>query len=102
MTAAPINLDGCRTVAGQAEAVERRRLATHPSLSVRQMPPDLGSLEEQMICIPAGTWVEVMQKWRFLLDRYSASADADDPRIQKLIKRAIGDMERLQKREERK
>lgn len=43
-----------------------------------------------------------MEKWRFLLERYSLTPDAGDERIQKLINRASGDMERLRKREERK
>ncbi len=55
-----------------------------------------------MLAEPARTWVEVMDKWRFLLDRYASTPEAGDERIQKLIKRALGDMERLRKREERK
>ena len=43
-----------------------------------------------------------MQKWRFLLDQYAATPEAEDERIQKLTKRAHGDMGRLKKREERK
>lgn len=42
-----------------------------------------------------------MAKWRFLLDRYAATPDAADARIQKLIRRALGDAERLTKREAR-
>ena len=55
-----------------------------------------------MLADPARTWGEVMETWRFLLDRYAAAPDAADERIQKLIQRAIGDMERLRKREERR
>ena len=54
-----------------------------------------------MLAEPARTWIEVMEKWRFLLDRYAAAHEAGDERVQKLIKRALGDMERLRKREER-
>ena len=47
-------------------------------------------------------WVEVIEKWRFLLVRCASTPEAGDERLQKLIKRALGDMERLRKREERK
>jgi hypothetical protein len=51
---------------------------------------------------PAGTWIQLMEKWRYLLERYAATSDADNDRIQKLIRRAIGDLERMKKREDRK
>ncbi|MGC9457881.1 MAG: hypothetical protein ACP5DC_10225 [Halothiobacillaceae bacterium] len=52
-----------------------------------------------MLAEPARTWIEAMEKARFLLERYSASPEARDPRIQKLIARAMGDLTRLKKRE---
>ena len=55
-----------------------------------------------MLAEPARTWAEVLKKWRFLLDRYAATSEAGDKRIQKLIMRALGDMERSKNREERK
>ena len=64
--------------------------------------PHLESLEDQMLAEPARTWPNVMMKWRFLLDRYAATPEAGDARIQELIGRAIGDMERMEKHEERK
>ncbi len=53
-----------------------------------------------MLAEPARTWVEVMDKRRFLLDRYASTHEAGDERIQKLTKRALGDMERFRKRQE--
>jgi len=55
-----------------------------------------------MLAEPARTWAEVLNKWRFLLDRYAMTPEAGDERIQTLIKRTFGDRERLKKREERK
>ena len=55
-----------------------------------------------MLAEPARTTTEVLEKCRFLLERYATTPEAGDERIQKLIKRALGDMERLRKREERK
>lgn len=102
MTDAPIHLDARRTATERYETEMRRRPANDPPPLMPLAQPHLGSLEDQMLAEPARTWGEVMEKWRFLLERYSLTPDAGDERIQKLIKRAIGDMARLRKREERK
>lgn len=102
MTDDPIDLDGRRSVAGQRASELRRRPANSPPPLTLPPQPHLESLEDQMLAEPARTWAEVLKKWRFLLDRYAATPEAADERIQKLIKRALGDMERLRKREERK
>ncbi|MDU8912967.1 hypothetical protein [Aestuariicoccus sp. MJ-SS9] len=102
MTDDPIDLDGRRTEAGRYETEMRRRPANDAPSLVPSAQLHLGSLENQMLAEPARTWVEVMEKWRFLLERYSATPAAHDERIQKLIRRAIEDMERLRKRKERK
>ncbi len=102
MTNDPIDLDGRRSVAGQRASEMRRRPAnSQPPLTLPQQP-HIESLEDQMLAEPARTWAEVLKKWRFLLNRYATTPEAGDERIQKLIKRALGDMERLKKREERK
>ena len=97
----PIDLDGHRTLAEKEKAEKRRRPANSRS-SVAPSQPHLTALEDQMLAEPARTWIEVMTKWRFLLDRYAATSDASDNRIQRHIQRALGDMERLRNREERK
>jgi hypothetical protein len=102
MTDDPIDLDGRRSVAGQHASEMRRRPAISRPPHTLPPQPHLESLEDQMLAEPARTWVEVMEKWRFLLEQYAATPEAEDERIQKLIKRALGDMERLRKREERK
>lgn len=102
MTDGPINLDGHRSVAGRRETEMRRRPANSQQTPTLPPQPHLESLGDQMLAEPARTWAEVVAKWRFLLDRYAATPEAEDERIQKLIKRALGDMERLRKREERK
>lgn len=101
MTDDPIDLDGRRTAAERHDSEMRRQTANNSPRLVPSAQPHLGNLEDQMLAEPARTWVEVMEKWRFLLERYSATPEARDERIQKLIRRAIGDMERLRKREER-
>ncbi|SDJ26166.1 hypothetical protein [Lutimaribacter saemankumensis] len=102
MTNGPINLDTHRS-SGKQRETEMRRLHANSQLPLKlPSQPHLESLEDQMLAEPARTWAEVMKKWRFLLDRYAATPEAEDQRIQKLIKRALSDMERLRKREERK
>jgi hypothetical protein len=101
MTDGPINLDGHRSAAEQLEADMRRRTAYGQSPYAPSPQPHFESLEDQMLAEPARTWVEVMEKWRFLMDRYAATPEAGDKRIQTLIKRALDDMERLKKCEER-
>jgi hypothetical protein len=102
MTDGPIDLDGRRSIAGQRASDMRRRTANSQPPPTFPQQRHLESLEDQMLAEPARTWAEVLKKWRFLLDRYAKTPEAEDERIQKLIKRALGDMERLRKREERK
>ena len=63
--------------------------------------PHLKSLEDQMLKETSQTWIEVLQKWRFLLDRYAKSPDASDARTQGLIKLAIADMAKIKNCRER-
>lgn len=102
MTDHPINLDGRRSAAGQLETKMRRRPANTAPLAMPSAQPCVGSIEDLMLAKTARTWIEVMEKWRFLLERYASTPEAGEERLQKLIKRAIGDLERLRKREERK
>lgn len=101
MTGDPIDLDGHRTVSGRQDSERRRRPANGaPAIDPQALSP-AQDVQDQMHLEPARTWPEVMQKWRFLLERYAATSDAADETIQKLVRRALGDMERLRKREER-
>ncbi len=101
MTSEPIDLDGRRTVTGQREAELRRQ----PANSV--LPPDrpggteTAALEDEFLEAPARTWTEVLGKWRFLLERYAETPEAADDRLRTLTRRALADMDRLEKREDR-
>jgi hypothetical protein len=98
MTDDPISLDGHRSATERRETEMRRRPVNGAPSA---LPPPAGSLDDRLLAAPARTWVEVMEKWRFLLDLYAATPEAGDPRIRKLIDHALGEMERLRKREER-
>lgn len=102
MTDDPIDLDGRRSVAGQRASEMRRRPANSQLPLTLPPQPQIEGLEDQVLAEPARTWAEVVKKWRFLRDRYATTPEAGNERIQKLIKHALGDMERLREREERK
>jgi hypothetical protein len=51
---------------------------------------------------PAGTWAEFAVEAGFLLDRFGRTAEGRDRRMQRLIQRALTDLARLIKREERR
>ena len=98
----PIDLHGRRTPSEQTSVKMRLGAANDPSPIAKDPRSPDERLEDEFLVDPAWTWIEVMEKWRFLLERYSSSPDAEDERIQKLIRRAIGDMERLRRRGERR
>lgn len=102
MTDDPIDLDSRRTVERLLQAKLRRCSANGVPAAASQAQPHLESLEDQMLAEPERSLGGVLEKWWFLLDRYSATPDVGNERIQKLIKRAIEKMERLSGRQERK
>lgn len=100
MTNRPIDLDARRTAEGKQDSEFRRR-----AVNTDAAHEDGGWIKETaidtaMLAGPADTWTEAIEKTRFLLRRYAATHDALDPRLQKLIKRALGDLDRLNEREE--
>lgn len=102
MTDEPINLDGHRSLTDQRETEIRRRPANSQPPSTLLSQLGIRGLKDQLQAGPAPTWVEVLKKWRFLLVCYASTPEAQDEGLQKLINQALGDMERLRKREERK
>ena len=78
-----------------------RRKAVNRDIApdVRTIVSDI-DIDAALLVQPARAWIEAMEKVAFLLGIYEATREADDPRIQKLIKRAKSDMARLRKREE--
>jgi hypothetical protein len=100
VTDRPIDLDGHRTFEGKQESELRRKAVNRDTApGARPNMADI-DFDAALSVEPARTWVEAMEKAAFLLRRYAATREADDPRIQKLIKRAESDLARLRKREE--
>ena len=94
MTETPINLDGRRGMAAQKATEIRRQVAdvaaARIALRVRQE-----ALELQMLAGPAATWNEAAERAAYLIHLFAASADAQDPRRQKLIANVLADFDRL-------
>lgn len=100
MTNRPIDLDGRRTPEGKIEIALRRNAAnTQNEVQASGVARDT-ALDAAMLAEPARTWIEAMDKVRLLLERFSATPEARDARIQKLIGRAMSDLSRLKKLEE--
>jgi hypothetical protein len=94
MTDRPIDLDQHRGMAAQ-RATELRRLMTEVEADARALRRRQDALEAQLIAAPAGSWPEAAGKARYLLGLFAATAEAQDPRRQKLIANVLDDFARL-------
>ena len=52
-------------------------------------------LETHLVAAPAASWQEAAEKARYLLNLFSNTLTAQDPRRQKLIAAVLDDFERL-------
>ena len=101
LTDDPVDLDGRRSDESK-KAIDTRRHAVNELMSEEAFRAlDIASLKTQLQIEPARDWAEAMEKAQFLLRRYSSTPEAQDARVRKLIRRALSDMARLAKREER-
>jgi len=94
MTDKPVNLDEHRGMAAQKDTENRRDLrevrVDQAALRDRQE-----ELETFLVAAPAVTWLEAAATARYLIELFAATPDAQDPRRQKLIARALEDLARL-------
>lgn len=95
----PVNLDMRRSKEARLAADIRRNEiaefeAVQDMLRTRQK-----ELEAQLLADPADNWREAAVKARYLIGRYAKTCEARDPKMQKLIKRALGDFARLFERD---
>ncbi len=94
MTEKTIDLDHHRGMAAQ-KATELRRLladveANEQALRIRQ-----DELEAHLLSAPATNWHDAAEKARYLLNLFTATLGAQDPRRQKLIAAVLADFKRL-------
>jgi hypothetical protein len=94
MTDEPVNLDGHRGIATQRKTEIRRELqeiqADQAALRGRQE-----ELENFLDAPPAATRAEAAACVRYLLQLFAATPEAQDPRRQRLIARALDDLARF-------
>jgi hypothetical protein len=94
MTAEPVNLDGRRGLTAQRETEIRRDLhdvqVDQAAIRDRQQ-----ELENFLDAAPAATRAEAATCARYLLQLFAAAPEAQDPRGQRLIARALDDLARF-------
>ena len=94
MTDKTIDLDQHRGMAAQ-KATELRRLLADVGADQRALRRRQDELETQLLAAPATSWREAAEKAHYLLTLFAATADAQDPRRQQLIKSVLADFARL-------
>lgn len=94
MTDEPVNLDEHRGMVAQRNTEIRRDLhnvqADQAALRGRQE-----ELENFLLAAPAATRADAAASARYLLRLFAATPEAQDPRRQKLIARALDDLTRF-------
>ena len=101
MTDRTVRLDERRGMAAQ-KATELRRLLGKVQANERELRLRQDELEVQLVAAPAADWAEAAEKARYLIDLFAATAEAQDPRRQKLIATVLGDFDRLSHHEKEK
>jgi hypothetical protein len=94
MTNRTIDLDRHRGMAAQ-KATELRRLLQEVHANERALRLRQEELERNLAAAPSETWHEAVEKARYLLTLFAASAAAQDPRRQTLIRAVLDDFDRL-------
>jgi hypothetical protein len=94
MTEKTIELDGHRGMAAQ-KATEIRRQVADVAAQASELRARQEALEAQMLAGQAATWDEAAQKAVYLLQLFATTAEAQDPRRQKLIASLLEDFQRL-------
>ena len=94
MTDRPVDLDEHRGMAAQKQT-EIRRLLHEVQNDQAALRARQDELEGFMAAAAAATWPEAAAKARYLIQRYAATQDAQDPRRQKLIAGVLADLARL-------
>jgi len=89
-----VDLDRHRGMAAQ-KATELRRLLQEVHTNERALRLRQEELERNLAAAPSATWHEAVEKARYLLTLFAASAVAQDPRRQTLIKAVLEDFDRL-------
>jgi hypothetical protein len=99
MTDKTVELDGHRGMAAQ-KATEIRRQVAEVAADRNALRARQEALETQLIAGPAATWEEAAEKAVYLMKLFATTAEAQDPRRQKLIANVLADFRRLSEHDE--
>jgi len=94
MTDRTIDLDQRRGMAAQ-KATDLRRLLAEVEANEKTLRLRQDELETHLLAAPAANWHEAAEKARYLLNLFTATITAQDPRRQRLIAAVIADFRRL-------
>jgi len=98
----PVNLDGERSLEDRNAAELRRACQKACYVAPMHHPARDLEIRSALQVGPADNWKDAASKVSFLLGRFAQTPQGQEERIQKLIQRALSDVARLIKREERK
>jgi len=90
----PVNLDEHRGMAAQRDT-EIRRDILEVQVDQAALRDRQEELEDRLLAAPAATRAEAAASARYLIELFAATPEARDPRRQKLIARALDDLNRL-------
>lgn len=94
MTDRTIELDEHRGMAAQ-KATELRRQITAVESQRAALQERQEQLEKVLLSAPSANWLEAVEKARYLLSLFATTAEARDPRRQKMIAALLSDFDRL-------
>ncbi len=94
MTDKTIDLDQHRGMGAQ-KATELRRLLADVEANEKALRLRQDELESHLLAVAAANWQEAAEKARYLLNLFTVTLAAQDPRRQKLIAAVLADFERL-------
>lgn len=94
MTDEPVNLDDRRGMAAQRDT-ELRRVLHEVQINQAALRDRQEELESFLDAVPAATRAEAAACARYLLQLFAATPEAQDPRRQRLIVRALDDLARF-------
>src|SRR5690349_12612456 len=94
MTDRTIELDQHRGMAAQ-KATELRRQIAEVRANANALHARREELEKNLLAAPASSWQEASEKACYLLTIFATTADAQDPRRQKLISNVLEEFARL-------
>lgn len=95
MTDDPIDLDDHRGMAAKKTTKVRRQRLQELEVAQAAFRCRQEELEQLLLAAPAETWAEAAAEALYIIQLYSATPDAQDPRRKALIAHALADLTRL-------